>query len=83
MFRLIRLDSHVFIYRGFTILRLQPRKPYRGQRYQITHDDHYLGIDFALEEACGTIDRIMNNNCFTFSLVRGGNGKHTITRWIA
>ncbi|HBX7410090.1 TPA: DUF4761 domain-containing protein, partial [Klebsiella pneumoniae] len=40
------------------------KKPYNRQRYQITHTGHYYGIDFALSEACRTIDRIMSKKRF-------------------
>lgn len=59
-----QLNSKTSLYRGFTILKLPRKKPYNRQQYQITHGGHYFGIDFALAEACKTIDRIMNNNRF-------------------
>ncbi|APB51388.1 DUF4761 domain-containing protein [Klebsiella pneumoniae] len=58
------LNSKTSLYRGFTILKLPRKKPYSRQRYQITHSGHYFGIDFALAEACKTIDRIINKNRF-------------------
>ncbi|WP_101529219.1 DUF4761 domain-containing protein [Klebsiella pneumoniae] len=60
-----QLNSKTSLYRGFTILKLPRKKPYSRQRYQVTHGGHYFGIDFALDEACKTIDRIMNNKRFT------------------
>ncbi|MCX3402058.1 DUF4761 domain-containing protein [Klebsiella pneumoniae] len=59
-----QLNSKTSLYRGFTILKLPRKKPYSCQRYQITHSGHYFGIDFALAEACKTIDRIINKNRF-------------------
>ncbi|EMJ5419625.1 DUF4761 domain-containing protein [Klebsiella aerogenes] len=59
-----QLNSKTSLYRGFTILKLPRKKPYCRQRYQITHSGHYFGIDFALAEACKTIDRIINKNRF-------------------
>jgi len=59
-----QLNSKTSLYRGFTILKLPRKKPYSRQRYQITHSGHYFGIDFALAEACKTIDRIINKNRF-------------------
>lgn len=53
-----QLNSKTSIYRGFTILKLPRKKPYSRQRYQITHDGCYLGIDFALAEAIRTIDEL-------------------------
>lgn len=53
---LIQINSKTAIYRGFTIVKLPRKKPYNRQRYQITRDGHYLGLDFALAEACQTID---------------------------
>ncbi|MDV0332063.1 DUF4761 domain-containing protein [Klebsiella grimontii] len=60
----LHLNSKTSLYCGFTILRLPRKKPYNRQRYQITHTGHYYGIDFALLEACRTIDRIMSKKCF-------------------
>ncbi|WNN06907.1 DUF4761 domain-containing protein [Klebsiella variicola] len=59
-----QLNSKTSLYRGFTILKLPRKKPYSRQRYQITHSGHYFGIDFALAEACKTIDLIINKNRF-------------------
>lgn len=59
-----RLNSKTRLYRGFTILALPRKKPYSRQRYQITHNGNYFGIDFALSEARKTIDRIINRGCF-------------------
>lgn len=55
---LIQINSKTAIYRGFTIVKLPRRKPYNLQRYQITKDRHYLGLDFALSEALSTIDSL-------------------------
>ncbi|HBS5699357.1 TPA: DUF4761 domain-containing protein [Klebsiella aerogenes] len=60
----VQLNSKTSLYCGFTILKLPRKKPYNRQRYQITHTGHYFGIDFALSEACRTIDRIMNKKRF-------------------
>lgn len=60
----LHLNSKTSLYCGFTILKLPRKKPYNRQRYQITHTGHYFGIDFALLEACRTIDRIMNKKRF-------------------
>ncbi|MBZ7472114.1 DUF4761 domain-containing protein [Klebsiella grimontii] len=60
----LHLNSKTSLYCGFTILRLPRKKPYDRQRYQITHEGHYYGIDFALAEACRTIDRIINADLF-------------------
>ena len=49
---LIQINSKTAIYRGFTILNL-PR-----QRYQITKDGNYLGLDFGLSQARQTIDQL-------------------------
>ncbi|HBW1050735.1 TPA: DUF4761 family protein [Klebsiella pneumoniae] len=59
-----QLNSKTSLYRGFTILKLPRKKPYGRQRYQVTYGGHYFGIDFALVEACKTIDRLINNNRF-------------------
>lgn len=59
-----QLNSKTSLYRGFTILKLHRKKPYNRQRYQITHGGHYFGIDFALAEACKTIDRVINKSRF-------------------
>ncbi|HCR1105290.1 TPA: DUF4761 family protein [Klebsiella aerogenes] len=59
-----QLNSKTSIYRGFTILKLPRKKPYSRQRYQITHSGHYFGIDFALAEACKTIDRVIKGGRF-------------------
>ncbi|HHT0431009.1 TPA: DUF4761 domain-containing protein [Raoultella ornithinolytica] len=61
----LQLNSKTSLYGGFTILKLPRKKPYNRQRYQITHAGHYYGIDFALSEACRTIDRIMSKKRFT------------------
>lgn len=53
---LIQINSKEAIYRGFTIVKLPRKKPYSRQRYQITRDGHYLGLDFCLAEALSTID---------------------------
>lgn len=55
---LIQINSKTAIYRGFTIVKLPRRKPYNLQRYQITKNGHYLGLDFALSEALSTIDSL-------------------------
>lgn len=55
---IVRLNSKTAIYRGFTIVKLPRKKPYSRQRYQITKDDNYLGLDFALAEALSTIDQL-------------------------
>ncbi|EPT7106024.1 DUF4761 domain-containing protein [Klebsiella michiganensis] len=60
----LQLNSKTSLYCGFTILKLPRKKPYNRQRYQITHTGHYYGIDFALSEACRTIDRIMSKKHF-------------------
>lgn len=62
MSQLIQLSKHSYVYRSFTIHICPRKKPHNCQRYQITHDGHYLGVDFALNEACKTIDRILNKN---------------------
>ena len=56
---LVQLNSKASLYRGFTILKLPRKKPY-AVRYQITRGSDYLGLDFALSEACKTIDEILN-----------------------
>lgn len=61
---LSQLNSKTCLYCGFTILKLPRKKPYNRQRYQITHKGLYYGIDFALSEACRTIDRIMSKKHF-------------------
>lgn len=53
---LTQINSKTAIYRGFTIVKLPRKKPYSRQRYQITKDGNYLGLDFALAEALSTID---------------------------
>lgn len=60
----LHLNSKTSLYCGFTILKLPRKKPYNRQRYQITHKGLYYGIDFALSEACRTIDRIMSKKRF-------------------
>jgi len=55
---LIQLNSKEAIYRGFKIVKLPRQKPYSRQRYQITKDGNYLGLDFALSQACQTIDQL-------------------------
>ncbi len=57
---LVQLNSKASLYRGFTILKLPRKKPY-VVRYQITRGSDYLGLDFALSEACKTIDEILNH----------------------
>ncbi|HFT0372052.1 MULTISPECIES: DUF4761 domain-containing protein [Klebsiella pneumoniae complex] len=61
--KVVWINKHAGICCGFTI-RVLPRRVGK-KRYQITHGGHYFGIDFALAEACKTIDRIMNNKRFT------------------
>ncbi|MEC5343383.1 DUF4761 domain-containing protein [Brenneria populi] len=55
---LVQLNSKTSLYRGFTILKLPRKKPYNRQRYQITRESDYFGLDFALAEACKTIDKL-------------------------
>ena len=55
---LIQINSKTVIYRGFTIVKLPRKKPYSRQRYQVTKDSNYLGLDFALAEAIATIDQL-------------------------
>lgn len=55
---LIQINSKTEIYRGFTILKLPRKKPYSRQRYQITKDGNYLGLDFGLSQARQTIDQL-------------------------
>lgn len=55
---LIQINSKTAIYRGFTILKLPRKKPYSRQRYQITKDGNYLGLDFGLSQAQQTIDQL-------------------------
>ena len=57
------INKHAGICCGFTI-RVLPRRVGK-KRYQIMKDGDSFGIDFALAEACKTIDRIMNNKRFT------------------
>lgn len=57
------INKHAGICCGFTI-RVLPRRVGK-RRYQIMKDGDSFGIDFALAEACKTIDRIMNNKRFT------------------
>ncbi len=55
---LIQINSKTAIYRGFTILKLPRKKPYSRQRYQITKDGNYLGLDYGLSQARQTIDQL-------------------------
>lgn len=55
---LIQIDNKTVLYRGFTIVKLPRKKPYSHQRYQITKDGNYLGLDFGLSQARQTIDQL-------------------------
>ena len=55
---LIQINSKTAIYLGFTILKLRRKKPFSRQRYQITKDGNYLGLDFGLSQARQTIDQL-------------------------
>ncbi|WP_243819576.1 hypothetical protein [Klebsiella quasipneumoniae] len=61
--KVVWINKHAGICCGFTI-RVLPRRVGK-KRYQIMKDGDSFGIDFALAEACKTIDRIMNNKRFT------------------
>ncbi|HHY1066241.1 hypothetical protein ACKUTN_22020 [Klebsiella michiganensis] len=61
--KVVWINKHAGICCGFTI-RVLPRRVGK-KRYQIMKDGDSFGIDFALCEACKTIERIINNNRFT------------------
>lgn len=66
----VQVSKNTFAYRGFTI-RKTPRNIFNSrQTYLINkrddkaETDNYYGRDFALAEACATIDRMLKNNSF-------------------
>lgn len=68
---LIQVSKKTFIYRGFTIRKV-PRTFFYGRqtylihkRDQVEETDNYYGRDFALAEACLTINRLLKNGRFT------------------
>ncbi|VDZ56427.1 Uncharacterised protein [Citrobacter freundii] len=67
---LYRSVKNTFAYRGFTI-RKTPRNIFNArQTYLINkrddkaETDNYYGRDFALAEACATIDRMLKKSSF-------------------
>lgn len=56
---LIQIDKKTAIYRGFTIVKLPRKKPYSRQRYQITKDGNYLGLDFGMTATKKNINQLL------------------------
>ncbi|WP_084222810.1 hypothetical protein [Trabulsiella guamensis] len=66
----VQASKNTYVYRGFTI-RKTPRNALNDRiTYLITRRDHgseediYYGRDFALAEACKTIDRVLRYGRF-------------------
>lgn len=59
---LIQINSKTAIYRGFTIVKLPRKKPYSRQRYQITKDGNYLGLDFGLTATQRNINQLLRTD---------------------
>ncbi|HCJ3406859.1 TPA: DUF4761 family protein [Klebsiella pneumoniae] len=64
MTQLIQLSRHSYVYRGFTIHMCPNNSKAMRRAYNVLNNGNYFGRDFALTEACKTIDRIINNNRF-------------------
>ncbi|HEC2625639.1 TPA: DUF4761 family protein [Raoultella planticola] len=64
MSQLIQLSRHSYVYRGFTIHKCPSNSKTARRAYSVLNNGNYFGRDFALAEACKTIDRIINNNRF-------------------
>ncbi|EPY6986941.1 DUF4761 family protein [Klebsiella quasipneumoniae] len=64
MSQLIQLSRHSYVYRGFTIYKCPMNSTTTRRAYCVLNNDDYFGRDFALAEACRTIDRIIANRRF-------------------
>ncbi|EPJ5822022.1 DUF4761 family protein [Pluralibacter gergoviae] len=64
MSQLIQLSRHSYVYRGFTIHKCPRNSTTMKQAYSVLNSGNYFGRDFALAEACKTIDRIINSRRF-------------------
>ncbi|GKJ53249.1 hypothetical protein NUKP32_31860 [Klebsiella variicola] len=67
----IQVSKNTFAYRGFTI-RKTPRNIFNERQTYLINKrdeqggiDNYYGRDFALVEACNTVDRMLNDDRFT------------------
>ncbi|QHS44681.1 DUF4761 family protein [Klebsiella michiganensis] len=64
MSQLIQLSRHSYVYREFTIYKCPMNRTTARRTYSVLNNGDYFGLDFALAEACRTIDRIIANHCF-------------------
>lgn len=64
MCQLIQLSRHRYVYRGFTIHKCPNNSKTAVRTYSVLNNGNYFGRDFALAEACRTIDRIINADLF-------------------
>ncbi|KNC89837.1 hypothetical protein GM30_05575 [Trabulsiella odontotermitis] len=66
----VQVSKNTYVYRGFTIRKtprnaLNDRNTYLiNKRDQECEVDNYFGRDFALAEACSTINRILKHGRF-------------------
>ncbi|ENC9857631.1 DUF4761 family protein [Klebsiella aerogenes] len=64
MSQLIQLSRHSYVYRGFTIYKCPINRTTAKRAYSVLNNGNYFGRDFALAEACRTIDLIISRNRF-------------------
>ncbi|AYN26566.1 DUF4761 family protein [Buttiauxella sp. 3AFRM03] len=58
MSQIVEVDSHTFIYRGFTINKCPRNSLTLKTPYRVLNNGDYYGRDFALAEAVATINKI-------------------------
>ncbi|WP_168400614.1 DUF4761 family protein [Erwinia amylovora] len=58
MRKLIQLNQHSYIYRGFTIHKCPRNSITLRNAYSVLNNGNYFGRDFALAEAIKTVDLI-------------------------